>query len=171
MTRFAASQGGNVPVEFIFDEQDGISLDVQLWFDAMKGALPRKIRKLISGTPLFRNDKDMVQLQAADMLAWYLRREHEARPDDDAESPVLNLIRCPGLHLLCGEIKEAMMTKWADHHRTLPAVDNLKTKPQWRNFRNEMSVLLASGFIPPRGTRWKNAIYYARESIARFLHR
>ena len=169
VTRFAASLGGNIPIEFIFDKQDGVSIDVQLWFDAMKTGLPRKIRKLISGTPLFRDDKDMLQLQAADLLVWYLRREHEHRENDNG-SVILDLIRRSGKHLFCGEINEALMTKWADHHRRLPAIDLLKTKPQWRNFKKEMGSLLSSGFIPPRGTRWKNAIYYAREFIARLFH-
>ena len=57
LTRFAASRGGNIPIEFIFDEQDGVSIDVQLWFDALKTSLPKKTRKLISGTPLFRNER------------------------------------------------------------------------------------------------------------------
>ena len=169
LTRFAVSQGGNVPIEFIFDEQDGVDIDVQLWFKAMKNTLPRRVRKLISGTPTFRNDRDMVQLQAADLLVWHLRREHEQREGEAL--PLLEILRRPRTHLMCGEIPESMMIKWAHHHGKMPAIDALKSKPQWKKFKGEMASLLASGFIPPRGTRLKNAIYYARECIARFFGR
>jgi len=168
VTRWGASMGGKTPVEFVFDEQDGVSIDIQLWFDAMKEALPRKVQRLISGTPLFRDDRDMIQLQAADLLVWYLRREHENREDDNVDT-VLDLLRRPGEHLLCGEIDEELMSKWAKHHRSLPAIDRLKTKPEWQRFRTMMGSLLSSGFIPPRGARWKNAIYNARERITRFI--
>ena len=167
LTRFAASEGGNVPIEFIFDTQDGVDIDVQLWFEAMKTNLPRKVQKLISGTPTFRNDRDVVQLQAADMLVWHLRREHE---NHDGETlPVLELLRQPRLHLLCGEIPEAMMSSWAAHHSKMPQIANLQTKLQWRRFKGDFARLLSSGFIPPRGTRWKNAVYHARERLARFF--
>jgi len=167
VTRFAVNEGGNIPIEFIFDEQDGVSVDIQLWFEAMKTSLPRKVQKLIRSTPSFKNDLDMVPLQAADMLAWHLRREHEKRENDVL--PVLELLRRSGEHLLCGEIDEPTMTRWADHHRSLPAVNVLKTKPQWQNFRKEMAALLTSGFIPPRGTRWKNALYFARERLGKLF--
>jgi hypothetical protein len=168
VARYAKDVGGNIPVEFIFDEQDGVDIDVQLWFNAMKSVLPRRIKKLISGTPLFRNDKQIIQLQAADMLAWHLRREHERR-DSDEKFPVLDLLRRSGEHLLIGEINEATLRRWAKHHDSMPAIANLKTKPQWRKFKKQMAILLSSGFIPPRGTRWKNFLYYARERIARFF--
>jgi hypothetical protein len=167
LTRWTASQGGNVPIEFIFDTQDGVDIDVQLWFEAMKASLPKKVRKLISGTPTFRNDLDMVQLQAADLLVWHIRREHESREGE--ELPILKFLRAPRRHLLCGEIPEEMMIKWADHHSKLPNIDTLKTQNQWRIFKRNFANLLSSGFIPPRGTRLKNAIYRARERIARFF--
>jgi hypothetical protein len=167
VTRFSAQQGGNVPIEFVFDTQDGVDIDFKLWFEAMKTSLPRKVRKLFSGTPSFKNDLDLVQLQAADMLAWHLRREHENNENDML--PALKLLRRPGEHLLCGEIDEPMMTKWADHHSKLPAVKILKSKTQWRNFKINFAYLLSSGFIPPRGSRWKNTIYFARERLARLI--
>jgi hypothetical protein len=164
LARYAAGIGGNAPIEFVFDEQDGVDIDVQMWFKAMKSGLPRKIRKLISGTPSFRSDLQLVQLQAADLLAWNLRREHENRNED---LPILKLLRRPHEHLLCGEIPESMMLGWADHHSKFPLVERLKTKPQWRKFKAEFANLLSAGFIPPRGNRWKNAVYHAREFLSR----
>lgn len=164
LARFAKERGGNVPIEFIFDEQDGVSIDVQLWFDAIKHSLPRKIQKFIAGTPTFKDDMHVIQLQAADLLAWHVRREHENRDGDSL--PPLGLMRRPHEHVFLGEISTEQMVQWAEHHKALPRVKILQSKSQWRKFKVDMAALLSSGFIPPRGTRLKNLIYFIREFFA-----
>jgi hypothetical protein len=70
-TRYLASQGVDAKVDFIFDQQTGISADLPLFFDHMMRSLPRQARKMVSEVPIFRDDKVMIPLQAADMLAWH----------------------------------------------------------------------------------------------------
>ena len=49
------------------------------WIDAWSNfGIPKRARRLINGKPTFESDAQVLPLQAADMLAWNLRREHEA---------------------------------------------------------------------------------------------
>jgi Protein of unknown function (DUF3800) len=77
VTRYLASQKVEANVDFIFDEQADVSADIPLFFDYMTRSIPKAARKMINGAPIFRNDREMLPLQAADMLAWHLRRQHE----------------------------------------------------------------------------------------------
>lgn len=78
VTRTAAERGITTPIEFIFDQQDGIDESVRLLFSQMMKSLPPQARKLVADVPWFKSDRDkqFMPLQAADMLAWHVRREH-----------------------------------------------------------------------------------------------
>ena len=65
------------PVDFIFDKQSNIEHAIGPSFDAAKELQPPHLQKLLGQTPVFRDDKDVKPLQAADMLAWHLRRRLE----------------------------------------------------------------------------------------------
>lgn len=77
VARFAYDGGMRLPIDFVFDEMDSVALDMPLVFDHLIKSLPRGARQLVSGHPTFKNDKLVTPLQAADMLAWHVRREHE----------------------------------------------------------------------------------------------
>jgi hypothetical protein len=167
VARYAASQKSGLPIDFIFDEQSGVSADVQLFFGEMKKTLPRAARKLINGTPVFRDDKQFLPLQAADALVWHLRREHEVCVPPDT-LPMANLLRCSSGHLM-SEIDDATLESWAAHHSRLPGIDKLQTKSEWRNIKAVIARLSSIGFVPPHGNRWKNKAYTVRERIAKFF--
>ena len=80
LSRFAAGAHADMPIRFIFDRQNEISGDVHTFFHQMISKLPRQAQELISGIPNFEDDKEIKPLQAADMLAWHVRREHEQSP-------------------------------------------------------------------------------------------
>jgi hypothetical protein len=69
------------PVDFIFDTQSNIEHAIGPAFNAAKAAQPPHLQRIIGQTPVFRDDKEVKPLQAADMLAWHLRRRLE-RPDE-----------------------------------------------------------------------------------------
>lgn len=169
VTRYVASQGGNIPIDFIFDQQDGVSADISLAFDEMIKSLPRKARRLISGTPVFKNDKLVLPLQAADMLAGHIRREYEACPPP-ARLPMADLLRNSDGHLMSG-IEEEHIVGLAEKFGKIPGMPVAQTKVQWRNLRRDMVRLKSLGYIPPYGTHWKNAVHNARERIAKLLSR
>lgn len=74
LSRAVAQHKGKTPIKFIFDRQDGVDDDVRLAFESLKEQLPKRARELISGEPSFEDDKLVTPLQAADMIAWHLRR-------------------------------------------------------------------------------------------------
>jgi hypothetical protein len=166
VSSFAASQKGNIPIDFIFDDQDGVSADIQFFFEHMIQSLPAKSRKLINSIPIFRNDKQFIQLQAADMLAWHLRREHE---DGVPESlALLDVLRIPGRHVI-SEIEEPMLKDWATHHSQQPGIDQLQTKGQWRNVKKDISAIAALGLDPATIGVRKNMFQRMREKIAKLF--
>lgn len=68
---------GEETCEFIFDESDALPARVTPLFDGVLRVLPPEARKRIAGVPSFRDDKKEMPLQAADFLAWHVRRSEE----------------------------------------------------------------------------------------------
>lgn len=63
-------------VEVVFDEQGGESQrSILSMMDEFRDIARSTFRNLIMPSPAFRTDQDMIPLQAADMLAWLVRRE------------------------------------------------------------------------------------------------
>jgi hypothetical protein len=140
---FAAAAKFDGPVEFIFDKQDGVEDDITMFFAQMVPHFHRRIRRKIEGVPKFVDDKAFRPLQAADMLAWHLRREHE----DSISLPLTDLLRVSGRHLVT-EIPNDVAQRWADHNRNLPGVEGLQSKSQWRRFRADFATRVAAGADP-----------------------
>ena len=157
LARFISSQKIKTPIDFIFDQQDGVSGDVNLFFEYMMEALPRATRRLITRTPIFRDDKEFVPLQAADMLAWHLRREHEY-----GALAMATLLRCEKGHLV-SELPETVMQSWSNQIDRLPVLDQFKSKDQWRTIKREIVRFQSLGFVPPYGSWWKNMVFRLRE--------
>ncbi len=84
------------PVDFIFDEKKTSEQRALRWYFQVKEIASKDMLRLLGNTPLFRSDQDVVPLQAADMLAWNLRRKL-IRPDEHRSMPdLLDLIQ-PGM--------------------------------------------------------------------------
>ncbi len=74
--------------EFIFDYDVVDRRSLKLAYSHLLKSLGTDA-SLIEGEPTFRDDKCFVPLQAADLLAWYVRRYHSERAEGRAfESPV-----------------------------------------------------------------------------------
>lgn len=170
VARYVAEAKANTQIEYIFDEQDGVSADMPLMFHDMKRSIPRAARKLIVGEPAFRDDKLFPQLQAADMLAWHLRREHENRKSDNDTLPMADRLRNSNGHLEC-HIDDSHLHKWAEHHRKQEGVRFLKTKGQWQRFRQDMSHFADAGLIPPKGRRLSHLLFRLRIQFLAMLGR
>jgi hypothetical protein len=59
------------PVDFVFDDVSEKENVLSSWKD-FKAAFPEEA-KMIPGPPIFRSDMDYLPLQAADLLAWWVR--------------------------------------------------------------------------------------------------
>jgi len=64
------------PVEFVFDEQTKVKKNAIDMYDRTKKIYEPalELHRLFGDTPQFRDDKLVLPLQAADMLAWHKRR-------------------------------------------------------------------------------------------------
>jgi Protein of unknown function (DUF3800) len=61
-------------VDFVFDGHGPVGAEAVDWYYDTKRSFPPEARPCFGSAPVFRDDKLVVPLQAADMLAWYWRR-------------------------------------------------------------------------------------------------
>jgi Protein of unknown function (DUF3800) len=61
------------PIDFVFDETSEKGAVLSSW-ELFKAVHPPEQAKLMGSTPIFRNDREYLPLQAADMFAWWVRR-------------------------------------------------------------------------------------------------
>jgi hypothetical protein len=165
VARSAAAAGITTPIEFIFDQQDGVDDDVRFFFTDMIKALPSDARALISDAPWFKSDRDkqFMPLQAADMLAWHVRREHEY---PDKPLPLMKKLWHPEGHLV-GDVPDEIILNWADHHKKQSGLSSVQSKGQWDKFIRESKRLRAAGVDPLKINR--PGVYYP-ESAPKLLH-
>jgi Protein of unknown function (DUF3800) len=69
-------------VDFVFDDQADKGFKALQWYGPLKANMREPYSKMLGATPIFESDEDMVPLQAADLLAWHVRRKLE-HPDQD----------------------------------------------------------------------------------------
>jgi hypothetical protein len=103
------------PVDFIFDKQ-GSAVEQQClkWFYALRERVPEPHKTIISNNPQFKDDKELVPLQAADMLAWHIRRGYAG----DSRKGIFDLIAPDGM--IQYEIGEKELEKIAYTFKTQP---------------------------------------------------
>ena len=68
--------GINEPIDLVFDMQMGESEGVQAHFSKIIARGDKTINSRLMGPPRYMDDKTTLPLQAADMLAWHMRRHH-----------------------------------------------------------------------------------------------
>jgi hypothetical protein len=77
-TLLIASQSAHpVPIEFTFDDQGNVGRNSLIWHALAHQFLPEEMRALAPNLPSFDSDSESLPLQAADMLAWHMRRGHD----------------------------------------------------------------------------------------------
>jgi hypothetical protein len=73
MSRHSKEIGLSEPVDFIFDNESEKVQALAAWEHMKRQSLP-SIRKLLGETPMYRDDRTTLPLQAADLLAWWIRK-------------------------------------------------------------------------------------------------
>jgi len=154
----------NVKIEFIFDTQKGVDLDVQLFFEYMCRNLTQNTRDKILGVPSFRDDKESIVLQSADMAAWSLRRNHQLGVDS-LPIPLASII---SEYHIQSEIPSKSLQKWGDLFSNSPNLLELQSKPQWQKFRREMKMLIENDVVAPDGVQFQNLVNNFRERFFSF---
>jgi hypothetical protein len=74
LCHWAKTYGNVQKIDFTFDCQSKEQLACLAAHDSLAKFLTTEAIGIISGTPIFRNDCDVLPLKAADFLAWHLRR-------------------------------------------------------------------------------------------------
>lgn len=109
------------PVEFIFDEQGNVGTDAALWYLPLKHMDPT-LEKVLGGPPRFANDNEVVPLQTADMLAWYVRRATEIRCTV-RQREVADELRFRHRHM---KIPDHSVKKWGEAFQHVPGIEDTK---------------------------------------------
>lgn len=148
VSRFVASQKHSNKIEFIFDTQVEIEDEVDLLFEYMAQSIPKEARALVARKPRYENDKTFAPLQAADMLAWHLRRRHEDHGSWMKESDDLAPISSSA-HLDCGDLDMILRSTYKGVAEQMSGVNGLKSKGEWQRMKKEMRRLMAAGYAPP----------------------
>jgi hypothetical protein len=136
--------GVTLPVDYVFDEQGVIGVEAAIWYEHIKAWQKPEIAELMGSTPKFENDKLVLPLQAADMLAWHLRREKDHPGEDSSEWPT-----APVIGLLHAEVHltKDFLIDTAEKMKKVPGVEFARAKLT-RKQRNEFQRGIRS--TPPR---------------------
>lgn len=116
-------EGLSGPIDLIFDDQGNVGHSAVLWYSPFKLADP-KLAAILGGTPIFRSDEDVLPLQAADMLAWHVRRVSEPEYSSRDEE-IANAIRLRHRYL---EIPRETIVTWARQFSSVPGIDEITTR-------------------------------------------
>lgn len=149
VARHLASEGVITPVRFVFDEQNGVDTDVALFFDHMVENLDPVSRGLIKMPIGYGDDMRNLPLQAADMLAWHIRRQREGNKDATITRRA-EYIRSD-THIEARVPTEMLVSWGAAFSQVLPILQALKKKGEWQRFQMVAEQAKRNGYKPPRG--------------------
>ena len=167
--QYASRMRGQLSIGFVFDEQDGVDNDVDMFFPVLHQSLPPKVRRCINGKPEFGDDKKVLPLQAADMLAWHIRRDYEAGGERWAH-PMLKYLMSGDVHI-ANSLNRSLMDQWAKDSASLPGIESLRSKGEWRRAKLAISALSAESNKQPLRMRVKTAGLVWKIKLRRLLRK
>jgi hypothetical protein len=144
LARLQSRLGNPIPLDLIFDEQAS-QWDVLMAYDFVKAEQRPDIAAAMGSAPIFRNDKQILPLQAADMLAWHLRRDAEGTADAQHQK-TLHVLREGCVNVRWDMTAEEIAPMGA-RMKTLD-ISGIQTRQQWRAFKREFSEMKEAGVDP-----------------------
>lgn len=105
--------GNREEIEIIFDDNAIFAPRIRLWYPLIREAIAEadaEIYSVMPVEPLFRDDKQFLPLQAADMMAWLFRRDYEDRSTHLANLVVQELRDVKTSH--CSAFHDEERMKW-----------------------------------------------------------
>jgi hypothetical protein len=73
--QFGFHESHPTPIDFVFDEQNTAWKQVKNWYEHFQELLPDDLRPFLGKEPVKSDEKKCLPLQAADLFAWYTRRD------------------------------------------------------------------------------------------------
>jgi hypothetical protein len=123
VSKLLYDEGLDGPVDLIFDEQGNVGTNAAIWYEVIKQMIPGLAGNL-GGQPIFRKDEDMIPLQAADLLAWHVRRLGESGRTLH-QLQTANAIRFRHRYL---DIPRPLLEKWAEAFSKTRGIEAAKHK-------------------------------------------
>jgi hypothetical protein len=109
LIQYQEQAGLSEPVDFIFDEQMGKSDLVQKGYQGFVKFAPDSVKQLLGTRPIYGDDKQVLPLQAADLVAWITRRYYDEKArgytDDNWVLRSLNEIETANYELTSERLK------------------------------------------------------------------
>ncbi len=98
--RFQMENNVPEPVDFVFDQQGKIGRRALSWYDWTLNNRSPRLRRYFGDPPIFRDDKKVLALQAADTLAWQIRRHSadDRNNQNEDRSALESLLAVRGRH-------------------------------------------------------------------------
>mgnify|MGYP003385252209 CR=1 FL=1 len=118
VANYLAASGESEKIEFIFDQQGSIGDISRSWFSTLIATLPPSARNIITGTPSFKTDTDVLPLKAADMLAWQMRRyveDIEISSVTEIRPALAALLELPHIHANIPAVKLREIVREVNH--------------------------------------------------------
>jgi hypothetical protein len=153
------------PLEFVFDEQGPVGFNAADFYLLMKGLYPQKIRELLAGPPQFKDDTEVLPLQAADMLAWHRRAIQQPGCTDDRRIIADRIVFKHGIT----EIPRPMLEHLAEAFSKVPGIGGARGhKGSMRKLVSQLTNTLPPDQLVPameaiskrgiRLRRWKSIL-------------
>lgn len=167
LAHYQAALPNPIPVDFIFDNQEGLGEQARMVYRAVRERQRPEIQRLISVDPIFGDDKEVLPLQAADMLAWHVRRQAETGNETEWFLP--DYLSFPEQHHLAADIDRASLERLADGYRSVPGIELVRSRGAWRKTIRRMDES-SPPFTPPAiRTHWQDRIRRAFNDFRRLF--
>lgn len=153
-----ANEGSKLTIDFIFDNQESLGTQAAFFYDKIRREQPKHIREVMCASPVFRDEKEVLPLQAADMLAWHIRRRHEASP---GAFQVPDFLSHDGLHIAV-DIPDEHLRHIADGYSKIPDVSKLQGKSAWKKIYRKLERLESNGVDTRKINR--PGVYYPKSA-------
>lgn len=139
LARTSAGSRNPIPIGFIFDDQGNVGENAVVMQTLLTQLGDDALRPIMGDGPTFANDKDVPGLQAADMLAWHLRRSFEGSLKEE-DKTVLEALTPH--HLFTGEWSKEILTHLASEYSNLPTSEQRKGREH--SFKRALLKMMGS---------------------------
>ena len=130
--------GIKLPVNFVFAQQGTMGDQAAMWFSYVRRLKKPGIRELLGSSPVFEDDKLVAPRQAADMVAWHMRRrkDHPSKLDSNWPTATLSELLRAESHLQ----KEALQSA-AEQMKKVPGFALVQGKPS-KEFKTRLEEVV-----------------------------
>ncbi|CAN7337274.1 DUF3800 domain-containing protein [Polaromonas sp. LjRoot131] len=145
------------PVDFVFDVQGNVGSNAAIWYEPMKQMAAPWVRAVLGGPPIFRDDEEVLPLQAADMLAWHRRAVRESSCTEEQKRVANSII----FQHAEAEISRDLLQQWAGDFSKVPGIDEVKNNSVKKSAASIIQAVRPEDLVgvmnalSARATRWR----------------